>query len=78
MGISALLLDSGGTSHIIVNRENFVLFDENFKADKHSIELADGIRANVVLEKSNARFQLQDVSGIPHGVILTNALYIPS
>ena len=78
MRTSTLLLDSGATSHIVVDRRNFVSFDENFKADNHFIELADGSRANVVLGKGNARFQLHDVNGNPHEVTLSNALYIPS
>ena len=78
MRTSTLLLDSGATSHIVVDRRNFVSFDENFKADNHFIALAEGSRANVVLGKGNTRFQLHDVNGNPHEVTLSNALYIPS
>ena len=72
MRTSTLLLDSGATSHIVVDHRNFVSVDENGKADNHFTDLADGSRANVVLGKGNARFQLHDINGNPHEITLSN------
>ena len=73
-----LLLDTGATSHIIVDRDKFVNFDEKFNASSHFIELADGSKANVCLGRGNARVKLYDVNGKLRDVVLDNALYIPS
>ena len=75
---SNLLLDTAATSHIIVDRENFISFDENFNVDNHFIELADGSRTNVVQGKGNAKVNLCDVNGNIQDIVLNNALYIPS
>ena len=73
-----LLLDSGATSHIIVDREKFLDFDDKFNASSHFIELADGSKANVCLGRGNARVKLYDINGKLRDVVLDNALYIPS
>eukprot|EP00794_Sanderia_malayensis_P006415 gene6415-7146_t len=75
---SELLLDSGATSHIIVDREKFVSFDDNYNSSNHFIELADGSKANVVQGKGRAKVKLYDAKGNPQDVVLHNALYIPS
>ena len=73
-----LLLDSGATSHIIVDHEKFVDFDDKFNASSHFIELADGSKANVCLGRGNASVKLYDINGKLRDVVLDNALYIPS
>ena len=75
---SNLLLDSGATSHIIVDRESFQSFEKDFDSKNHLIELADGSKASVVLGKGNAKVKLYDINGNLHDVLLNNALYIPS
>ena len=59
-----LLLDTGATSHIIIGKAKFIDFDSKFDPSTHFIELADGIRVNVVLGKGNAKVKLFDVNGI--------------
>ena len=73
-----LLLDSGATSHIIVDREKFIDFDGKFNASSHFIELADGTKANVCLGRGNARVKFYDINGKLRDMVLDNALYIPS
>ena len=73
-----LLLDTGATSHIIVDLEKFVNFDEKFNASSHFIELADGSKVNVCLGRRNAKVKLYDVNGKLRDVVLDNALHIPS
>ena len=73
-----LLVDSGATSHIVVDRENFQSFEKEFDAENHFIELADGSKASVVLGKGNAKVKVYDVNGNLHDLLLNNALYIPS
>ena len=73
-----LLVGTGATSHIVNDQSKFVDFDPKFDASTHSIELADGSKANVVLGKGNAMMKLYDVNGNLQDVMLKNALYIPS
>lgn len=76
--ISNLLLDTGATSHIINDKSKFLDFEKKFDPSTHCILLADGSRANVVLERGNAQVKLYDVNGNVQDVVLNNALYIPS
>ena len=73
-----LLVDSGATSHIVVNRENFQSFEKEFDAENHFTELADCSKTSVVLGKGNAKVKVYDVNGNLHDLVLNNALYIPS
>ena len=75
---SVLLIDSGATSHIIVDRDKFLDFDHNFNSKSHLIELADGSKANVVQGRGKAKVKLCDVNGNSQDLVLHNALYIPS
>ena len=73
-----LQLDSGATSHVIVDREKFVDFDDKFNASSHFIEVADWSKANMCLGRGKARVELYDINGKLRDVVLNNALYIPS
>ena len=74
-----LLVDCGATAHIIHDRSKFEKLDDNFNAEKHSIELADGSRSNGVVQgRGDARVTVNDVNGKPYEFILKNALYVPS
>ena len=75
---SNLLLETGATSHIIVDRKDFISVDENFNVDNHIIELADGSRTNVVQGKGNTKVNLCVVNGNVQDIIVNTALYIPS
>ena len=73
------LVDTGATSHIISEREKFVKFEENFNPQKHMIELADGSRANGIVQgKGDACIMLQDNSGKIRKVTVKDALYVPT
>ena len=75
----SFLVDCGATAHIIHDRSKFVRFDESFKPENHSIELADGSRTSgVVLGKGDAEIELWDTSGSKHSILLQNALYVPT
>ena len=43
-----LLVDSGATSHIVVDHENFQSFEKEFDAENHFIELPDGSKASMI------------------------------
>ena len=73
-----LLVDCGATTHILHDRSNFFYFDENFDANSHVIELADGSRKQgIVSGRGHAKVNINDVNGKPTTVILKNALLIP-
>ena len=77
--VKGLLVDTGATTRIIADESKFVRFDENFKPEKHYIELADGSRTNnIALKKGDARVTSYDSDGNSHEAILENALYAPS
>lgn len=40
------MVDTGATSHIVTDITKFKDFDENFKPQKHILELADGVRSS--------------------------------
>ena len=74
----SLLVDSGATVHILNKREYFDTFDENFKTEHHTIELADGTKVEGHAEgQGTAVITLHDSSDVPHRVLLNNTLYIP-
>ena len=76
---NSLLVDTGATAHILNEKSKFLKFDEDFKPEKHYIELADGSRAcGVVSAKGRAKIILHDVEGVAHEVFLEGALFIPS
>ena len=76
---SSLLVDCGATAHIVNDESMFTKFDEDFDAQKHVIELADGTRcAGVVKGKGVATMFLTSSDGVQHEVMLADALYVPS
>ena len=77
--IYSLLVDSGCTSHIVVDDSSFVDFDEDFVPEKHFIELADGRKYNnIALKRGSVKISLTDTMGKSYDSILDNCLYIPS
>lgn len=74
-----LMVDTGATSHIVTDIGKFKEFDETFKPEKHSVELADGTRTNGVAERRGAaEVYLRDNTGRRVKTTLTKALYVPS
>ncbi|XP_057679455.1 uncharacterized protein LOC130907930 isoform X2 [Corythoichthys intestinalis] len=56
-----LMVDTGATSHIITDETKFKSFQETFKPENHSVELADGTRCSgVALKRRDAVCYLID------------------
>ncbi|KAK6305403.1 hypothetical protein J4Q44_G00241830 [Coregonus suidteri] len=73
------MVDTGATSHIVTDIGKFKEFDETFKPEKHSVELADGTRTHGVAERRGAaEVYLRDNTGRRVKTTLTKALYVPS
>ena len=74
-----LLVDCGATAHIITSKDNFISFDENFNAQNHIVELADGSRQQGVAGgRGVAEIFMTDSNGKTCKIQLENALYIPT
>ena len=74
-----LLVDCGATTHILNDKTMFSSFNNEFVANDHFIELADGTRTKgIVSGRGQATVKLYDVQGRQHKVKLENALFIPS
>ena len=74
----SLLVDTGATSHIIIDKSKFVTFDNNFDPGAHLIELADGNKANIISGKGSTNVKLYNVSSNSRDILLKNVLYVPS
>ena len=46
-----LMVDCGANSHIVTDLAKFKSFDNEFKAETHCVELADGTRCKGVAER---------------------------
>lgn len=59
-----LMVDTGATSHIVTDVTKFKDFDNTFRPEKHSVELADGTRCRGVAQRrGNAEVFLFDTRG---------------
>ena len=76
--VGELLMGCGPTSHIINDISMFHKFDESFKPDKYSFELANGKKGNnVSLNIRAASMKFADSKRECVSILLTNALYAP-
>ncbi|XP_039627322.1 B-cell receptor CD22-like [Polypterus senegalus] len=50
MNMTGLMVDTGATSHIVMDITKFKTFDDSFQAETHRVELADGTRWHGVAE----------------------------
>ena len=50
-----LLIDTCATSHIVRDDEKFVSFNDDFNADEHTIELADGTQSHAAKQRGTAK-----------------------
>lgn len=76
--VRGLMVDCGATSHIVTDLAKFKRFDE-FQAETHCMELADGTRCKGVAERQgDAQVYLIDSRGRHLNITLRQALYIPS
>ncbi len=77
--VCSFLVDSGCTSHIVVDDSSFVNIDNDFVPEQHFIELADGRKYNnLALKRGSVKVSLQDTLGKTYDTVLNNCLYIPS
>ena len=73
------LVECGATTHIVNKGENFIDVDPSFKPQEHSIELADGTRANNVAKKrTTVTISLRTINGHVVQANLEKALLIPT
>ena len=76
---NSILIDTGATAHILIDKNLFSFFYPNFIKENTYLELADGrLENNLVLGKGDAIIPLHDTSGTPCNIVLHNALYVPS
>lgn len=79
VNVRGLMVDCGATSHIITDLAKFKRFDEEFQAETHCVELADGTgRMGVAERRGDAQVCLIDSRGRHLTTTLRHALYIPS
>ena len=79
VGRNSLLVDCGGTTHIVTDSSKFVRFEPNFELTGHCIELADGSRSTgMVKGRGTAKVCVQSLDGKPRDVDLETTLYTPS
>lgn len=77
--VRGLMADCGATSHIVADLAKFKRFDNEFQAETHCFELADGTRCKGVAERhGDAEVCLMDSRGWHLKTLLKQALYIPS
>ena len=74
----SMLVDSGATSHITNNDNNFSSLNESFKPEYHVIELADGTKQNAAMKQGTLNIQLKNDFGKICEGSLSDTLYIPS
>ncbi|KAJ8385811.1 hypothetical protein AAFF_G00181670 [Aldrovandia affinis] len=68
--MNGLMVDTGATSHIIMDIAKFKKFDDRFQAETHCVELADGTRSNGIAERRGEGSEVNapaPCSGMIHG-----------
>lgn len=77
--VKGLMVDCGATSHVITDLGRFKRFDEEFQAETHCVELADGMKYMGVAERrGDAEVCMIDSRGKHLNTTLSKALYIPT
>ena len=72
------LVDSGATSHIVKDISKFISFADDFRADKHSMTLANGKKEQVAENSGTVLISIRTETGQIVDVHLERTLYIPS
>ena len=76
---SNLLVDSGASGHILNDKTCFDWFEPDYKAEEHTLDLADGQRVKgIVRGKGRARITIRNKNGRMQQSKLLNVLYCPS
>ena len=74
-----IMVDGGATSHLVNDIRMFKNFDDSFKPESHSVELADGTKCSGIAQgRGTAVIILRDNTGRQHTSQLREALYMPS
>lgn len=77
--MKGIMVDGGATSHIVNDIGKFKSFDDSFKPESHSVELADGTKCSEIAQgRGTAVINLRDHAGRQHTAQLREALYMPS
>lgn len=77
--LKGIMVDAGATSHIVNDAGKFTSFDDSFKPETHSVELADGSKCSGIAQRrGTATIFLLDAAGRQHTAQLRDALYMPS
>ena len=77
--LKGIMVDGGATSHIVNDIRKFESFDDSFKPEAHTVELADGTKCSGIAQRrGTAVISLQDAAGRQHRAQLRDALYMPS
>ncbi|XP_037109280.1 uncharacterized protein LOC119123966 [Syngnathus acus] len=77
--MKGIMVDGGATSHIVNDIQTFTSFDESFKPESHSVELADGTKCSGIAQRrGTAVIYLRDDAGRQQTAQLREALYMPS
>ena len=76
--IGSLLVDSGASSHIVVDTSKFVSFQDNFKPEEHSLEYANGNIEQVAERRGTILVHFKDEMGEIRDIYLEDTLYCPS
>ena len=74
-----IMVDGGATSHIVNDIGKFKSFDDSFRPESHSVELADGTKCSGIAQRrGTAVIYLLENAGRQHRAQLRDTLYIPS
>ena len=76
--IGSLLVDSGASSHIVKDTSKFVSFQNDFKPENHSLELANGNIEQVAEKRGTILVHFKDEMGEIRDIYLEDTLYCPS
>ena len=62
--MKGIMVDGGATSHIVNDIGKFKSFDDSFRPESHSVELADGTKySGIAQERGTAVIYLRDDTG---------------
>ena len=75
----SMLVDSGASSHIIIDESRFCYIDKDFKPQNHFVELADGTKHNeFAMKRGHVMISLEDKLGNTVQMKLHDVLFIPT
>ena len=75
---NGFLIDSGSSIHLFRDESLFTSWDTEFDPDSVKIILADGRVCNDIRGKGCVTIEVNDDTGNPHAIKLSDALYMPT